>query len=534
MSKAKVVSWYNNRYKGSLSEDVCNILEQLIELDDSNGCVTDLRHIIYDLSDTAIDEILSYNFDWKYFKDKTNIDMHIGTLEDYQTVGVAYLYWAKRCLLGDSQGMGKTPISAGLCNLLRLEKEKEGKDFRFLFLAEKTSSVEIQRKLIKFTGDYVDLVGGDAKSSSKFVERNLYYPEYSVCGTHSLLKQGIFLDWLVSVKEETGKFPFDIIIVDESTVVGGSKTGYATSLSAIIKDVDNVVLLNATPFETSAKTMFNQIDLLDESFLPTKAAFSKEFEIIDYRGMFPRATGKYKNAETFKERCKYRYFARTRKAKGAVMEDCTGKKLVTDLSSVQKYWLQRSSLRQLVYDAPNYYDDNIEFCEENVPKLTSLRYVLEKECKNDDSVIVFTHYKITLASLSEWLDDMGISNRVLNGEVSDMADRQEIVKGFKEKQFRVLLTNVYKSLDFDTCDYCVFYSFEPNQGKMIQAEGRLERSFNIYGKHVYLLVSSGPELSYLKTVIKNRVISSGQFSNSDYSLISDIILGEEFDWDAGE
>ena len=115
-----------------------------------------------------------------------------------------------------------------------------------------------------------------------------------------------------------------------------------------------------------------------------------------------------------------------------------------------------------------------------------------------------------------------------------MADRQEIVKGFKEKQFRVLLTNVYKSLDFDTCDYCVFYSFEPNQGKMIQAEGRLERSFNIYGKHVYLLVSSGPELSYLKTVIKNRVISSGQFSNSDYSLISDIILGEESNWDAGE
>lgn len=531
MGRAKVVEWCNNRYKGSLTDDECNLLEELIKVDASNGCVTDLRHIIYNLSESAINTILDYGFSWEDFKDSVNIERTIGTLEDYQTVGVAYMYWAKRLLLGDSQGMGKTPTSAGLCNLLRMEYEKRGEQFRFLFLTEKTSAVQIQRKLIQFTGDYVDFVSGDAKSSSDFADRNPYYPRYSVCGTHSLIKQGIFIDWLMSVQQETGKFPFDLIIIDESTVVGGGKTGYAEGVKSWLNFVDRAIFLNATPVETHAKTMYNQLELLDPKMLPVKTAWSKEFEIIDYRGMYPRPTGKYKNASEFSRRCAYRYFARTRRDKGAVMEDCTGLKLLSDLSPIQKYWLSRSSIKQLVFDAPNYFDDSIEFCSDNVPKLKSLLYLLENDCESADSIIIFTHYKCTLSSLSTWLSDLGISNRVLNGEVTNVSERQTIIDGFKQKQFRILLTNVQKGLDLDNVDHCIFYSFDPNPSKMIQAEGRMERSFDIIGKHCYLLISRGQELSRLQGIIRDRTAGAVEFTNSDYSLITDIILGEEFAWD---
>ena len=531
MGRAKTIEWCNNRYKGSLTKDECDLLEELLKVDASNGCVTDLRHIIYNLSESAVNTILDYGFSWDAFKDSVELERTVGTLEDYQTVGVAYMYWAKRLLLGDSQGMGKTPTSAGLCNLLRMEYEKQGKDFRFLFLAEKSSALQIQRKLIQFTGDYVDFVSGDAKSSSLFVSRNPYQPKYSVCGTHSLIKQGVFTEWLMNVKQETGKFPFDLIIVDESTVVSGGNTEYANSLRSWLNFVDRVVFLNATPVETHAKTMFNQLDLLDSKFLPTKTAWSKEFEILDYRGMFPRPTGKYKNAEEFKRRCMYRYFARTRKDKGAVMEDCSGVKLLSDLSPVQKYWLTRSSIKQLVFDAPNYFDESIEFCSENVPKLKSMLYLLENDCADADSIIVFTHYKCTLSSLSEWFTELGISNRILNGDVTNLTERQSIIDGFSRKQFRVLLTNVHKGLDFGNCDHCIFYSFDPNPNNMVQAEGRMERSFDIIGKHVYLLISRGQELSRLLSVIRDRVSGSADFSTSDYSLIRDIILGEELVWD---
>lgn len=532
MGRGKVVKFFNNRYQGSLTEDECKVLEQLLELDEVNGCVSDLRHVIFDLTVSDIETIKGYGFSWAEMKDCVNLERRIGTLKDYQTVGVAYMYWARRCLLGDSMGMGKTPVSAGLCNLLKAEYAKQGKEFRFLFLCEKTPAMDLQSKLIQFTGDYVDLVYGDQKSAQDFVNRNEYIePKYSVIATHSIIKQGIFIDWLMQVQQETGKFPFDIIIVDESTVIAGNKTGYALGVENWLKYVDRAVFLNATPFETSALTMFNQLNLLDSEFLPPKYVWSKEFEILDYRGMFPKPTGKYKNAEEFKKRCLYRYFARSRKDKGAVMEDCVGKKLLSDLSQVQRYWLSRSTIKQLVFDAPNYFDESIEFCSENVPKLKSLLYLLENDCENADTIIIFTHYKYTLDSLSEWFTGLGISNRVLNGDVSNATERQTIISGFRTKSFRVLLTNVQKGLDFDNCDHCIFYSFDPNPSKMIQAEGRMERSFDIYNKHVYLLVSRGDELHRLESVIKERVSGAVSFTNSDYSLIRDIILGEEMIWD---
>ena len=531
LGRGKVVEWCNNRYRGSLTDDECNLLEELIKLDECNGCVSDLRHIIYDLNESAVNTILEYGFAWDDFKDTVNLERGIGTLEDYQTIGVAYMYWAKKLLLGDSQGMGKTPTSAGLCNLLKMEYEKQGRSFRYLFLTEKNPALQIRNKLIQFTGDYVDFLTGEAKSAKEFVERNGDYPKYSVCATHSVIKQGVFIEWLMGIQQETGSFPFDIIIVDESTVVGGGKTGYAEGIASLLNFVDRAIFLNATPVETHALTMFNQLNLLDTSLLPTKTAWSKEFEIMDYRGMFPRPTGKYKNPEEFKRRCAYRYFARTRKAKGAIMEDCVGLKLLSDLSPIQKYWLSRSSIKQLVFDAPNYFDDSIEFCSANVPKLKSLLYLLENDCENADSIIIFTHYKCTLSSLSGWLTSLGISNKILNGDVTNIAERQSIIDGFKHKQFRILLTNVQKGLDFGNCDHCIFYSFDPNPSSMIQAEGRMERSFDIIGKHVYLLISRGAELSRLTSTIKDRTEGIVSFTNADYSLITDIILGEEFAWD---
>ena len=92
MGKRKEIKLFNNRYQGSLAEEECSVLEQLLELDACNGCVSDLRHIIYDLSDADVETIKWHGFSWADMKKTANLENHIGTLEDYQTVGVAYLY----------------------------------------------------------------------------------------------------------------------------------------------------------------------------------------------------------------------------------------------------------------------------------------------------------------------------------------------------------------------------------------------------------------------------------------------------------
>ena len=208
------------------------------------------------------------------------------------------------------------------------------------------------------------------------------------------------------------------------------------------------------------------------------------------------------------------------------MEDCKGGIIYSPLSKVQKYWLKRSSLNHVVYDCPNHIDPRIDFVEENVPKLTSLRELLENECKDADSILVFVHFKEAQYSLSNWLNLHGYSNRVLNGETKNN-ERADIIDGFKQKKYKILLTNVQKGLNFGDCNYCIFYSFDPNPSKMIQFEGRTTRSFDIKGKTVYVLCSLGQEKKALEEIVKQRARATADMTNTDISVIMDILLERE-------
>ena len=161
MGKAKEVLYTNGRLSGKyLDESTCNTLERLIRLSDENGCVEDLKGLIYDLPPSTVEVI-------REMKSTDFIDLPMGRLDDYQTVGVAYMYFAKRVLLGDSVGLGKTVEVAALCNLIKEDYKKKNMDFRFLFLTEKTSLTQIRDKLIKFTGEYVESVQGENKKTLK-------------------------------------------------------------------------------------------------------------------------------------------------------------------------------------------------------------------------------------------------------------------------------------------------------------------------------------------------------------------------------
>jgi len=177
----------------------------------------------------------------------------------------------------------------------------------------------------------------------------------------------------------------------------------------------------------------------------------------------------------------------------------------------------------MIFDCPNAVDESVSFCEYNVPKLTSLRKALEEYCEDANTVLMFVHYRQAQDSLSQWLTNMGYSNRVLCGATSN-ADRDDIIRGFKNSEFRVLITNVQKGLDFGDCNYCIFYSFDPNPSKMIQFEGRITRSFDIVGKTIILLCSEGRELDRLNNVIKERAKASVDFTKVDLSCIMDLLL----------
>lgn len=525
MGREKIVEYYNDRYKGSLSEEQCDVIDELLELDSMNGSLTDLLHVIYKLVESDVIQMIE---DYEVFGQSIHdFEKPIGTLRDEQTIGVALMYYAQNCILGDSVGMGKTVEVAGLCNLLKSEATNSGKDFRYMFLTEKNLTSQVRREMIRFTGDYVDLLpSGEFDVVSNFIEKcDTYGVRYSVVGSHSLITQSAFVGWLERLNKSKD-FPFDLLIVDESSFLGNSTSKVTKTFKLIKKYFKRIVFLNATPFETKLNIFYTQLDLLDNKLLPTKKNFTKEYEIMDYRGMYPRPTGKYKNQGNFKRLVGYRYFARTREDKGAVMKDCVGGVKVSPLSQVQKEWLKKTQMPRLVYDCPSYLDSSIEFNIENVPKLGSLDELLKNECSDADTILIFSHYKESQKYLSEWLKNKGYSNRILNGDTKN-SDRDTIIESFKRAEFNVLITNVQKGLNFGNCNHCIFYSYDPNPSKMIQFEGRITRDFDIIGKNIFILCSKGSEYNNLVKTVRDRAKATSDFTKTDLSVVMNILLGED-------
>lgn len=60
---------------------------------------------------------------------------------------------------------------------------------------------------------------------------------------------------------------------------------------------------------------------------------------------------------------------------------------------------------------------------------------------------------------------------------------------------------------------------------MIQFEGRITRDFDVIGKHIYVLCSRGKEYETLNKVVRQRAKATADFTNTDLSVIMNILLG---------
>lgn len=522
MSKKKVVSYYNGRLQGSLlSDDVCSKLDSLRTLDSQRGFVSDLKHIIYDLTPADVDTI-------KAQRSNYGVEMVRGSLENTQTIGVAYMYFAKRLLLGDSVGMGKTVQICGLCNLLESVFLKQATEFRFLYLTGKNLVSQSRDEMIKFTGNYVETVQGVKESVSKFCKNNWDYLEYSVVGSHSLIRSTDFQEFMLHYDRDEGYNPFDLLIIDEAgDILSNSSTQTYKMAARIAEMFDRVILLNATPFEKELRQFYCQLDFIDKTFLPTKTEFQSQYEVKEYGyGPYPQFNGKYKNEDKFRHEVGYRYLARTRKMSGATMTNCTAEVIVSPLSEEQKNLLKLVSMPAMVYDCPSYFSMGVDTNIYTTPKLYSLIALLQNRLKNEKSVLIYSRFKDAQQCIADCLLDYGYNCAILNGD-SSYEERERTINRFKLGDIPILITNVQKGLNFGNCNHCIFYTYDSNPNRMVQFEGRTTRSYNIDNKHVYVLLSEGTELKTFNKVVADRAKASDVFAGSDFSCVLQLLLNNK-------
>lgn len=526
---AKEVKFYQGKYyQGSLSDDKAEAILSLISDYDS---VTSLNHVITDAPDYVITDIKN-DAEWYikehgtlkgFTKDYSDVT-GVGTLRDLQTVGVAFAYFAGSALLGDEVGLGKTVQMAGLCNVYQREFKQAGKDFRYLFLTEKSSVGQIRDKMIQFTGQYVGLLeSGEKKVVSRYLSENQEGRFCSYVGCHSLLANPEFLT-------HTAQHPFDLVIIDESSIGKNSRGDFYINCKALFRFHERKILLNATPLEIELRDMYNQLDLLDPMFMPSLTYFNSRYTKTK-RGPFGSwVPNGFKNESEFQEAVKLRYLARTREGSGAKYEGNAYKTILIPLSPEQRALMKKTTLYRMVTDYPTGVSKSVDFNPQTTPKLKALFGIIDEAVNVfSNQALVFCNFVEAQEKMKVMLEEQGYRVAVLNGQAKTSSSkvRTEIVNDFNNRQYDVLITNVLRGLDLKTCDNCILYTIDPNPQKMVQFEGRITREFDIIGKSVWLLVAMGKEKKFVEEKLKIRVDTSDAFSVTGKSMVLSAIKSNE-------
>lgn len=510
----KEVKWYKQKYlQGSLSDSECG---QILNLIEDVSSIDSLKHCIQDLPPHEVQDIIN---DYEnYEKEHGNMDgfhkgyaTNVGELRDMQTVGVAFMYIAKSALLGDEVGLGKTVQCAGLVNLIADLHKKQGKPFRYCFLTEKSSINQIRNKMIQFTGQYTRMLeSGEQGVVKKYIKSYENGNHCSVVGGHSLLNSSEFLI-------HTSHHPFDLIIIDESSIIKNTSSDVFKNTQAILKYHDRKILLNATPLEQNALEFYNQLNLLDSTFLPTLSEFKKRYCVMKQGAFGFTEIDGYKNTDEFKQAVGLRYLARTRAGSGAQYVDNSYKTILVPLSDVQKRLIKKTTLYSMVHDFPPGVDRTVEFNIETTPKAGALLYVLSQIDVASGKALVYCRFVDCQAKLKELLEDAGYRTAILNG-TTKVKEKNEIISKFLSNGYDVLITNIQRGLDLNNCDNCIMYTIDPNPQKMVQFEGRMTRDFNVMYKSLYLLVCMGKEKKFVEETLKLRVDASDAFVTTGKSM----------------
>lgn len=532
MGRRKVVSVYRGRYKGDyLTEGDCDRLEAIREAYEDGVFFGDLKGYLYDIPKSDVENI-------KYLATSEDLkERPKGELTDSQTVMLAFGLVSKKWLCGDSVGLGKTALMAATYNYLKAHRSEKAPKMLFLVDGEDVMNQNCDQ-LIRFTSDYFMAVTGRKQSAQNLVDFYLehgYLP--NVVGTHSLLRQPVFQELVSNYIRSTGKDPFGIVVIDESAVLGNSNTQVYKQAQSLFSEVEYRICLNATEFDVKLEEFYNQLNWVDPTLLPTRTQFKKDYYVMEWSPWtgYSKPSGKYKNAEDFRNKVGYRYLARTRKDLGATMKDCSAEIVGVPTNDYQKNLLRETSMPDMALNCPWAIDRNALMDEEFCPKLETLRgilnndlgypmdvYMTQVQGADTPQVLIYAHYKEAQVGIVALLNAYGVSNRVLNGDTPS-EERHEIVDGFKSNEFSVLITNVQRGLNFGNCNFVIFYQF-PSVGRAVQFEGRITRQENIVGKHVYVLLSTPKELKRFKTLLADRAKALNAFASTDYSMLLGLLL----------
>ncbi|MDW8563614.1 helicase-related protein [Staphylococcus shinii] len=130
------------------------------------------------------------------------------------------------------------------------------------------------------------------------------------------------------------------------------------------------------------------------------------------------------------------------------------------------------------------YQDNSQDIERLVnqidisSKLKTLLKLVDSINNEAKTMIVWCIFIKSMTTIKRYLDKMGIKAAIISGDV-DQQNRNEIIKGFKNKEIDVLITNPHTLAEsvslHKTCHDAIYFEYSFNLVHLLQSKDRIHR-----------------------------------------------------------
>ena len=508
---------YKGMYTADMSLDKINSILAVRDMKE----VENLKHCIFNFPPEMILDNLDkpYSIREELKAKGEDSSKYLGTMRDYQTVGTAFMYLSPKSVIGDFCGLGKTVEIAALINFLRMKGECR----RFLMCVENSAIGQTVAELIKFTGLKIIGTDTDKRKLEKTMLRTDWGKVDGLVVKHSALKSDAFSLWVsrtVDAETNTSRL-YDTFILDESSLIKNNTTKtyeYTKNLCDLAKRVH---LMNATTFETSIIDIYNQMDMMYPTLLPSKWKIEQRYRTYgrdsywksepDEHGVYKpvqkwhRVPTGYQNQEEFKNSLKLVYFARTKKDVGLDTPSVYKVYDGIEPTKEQKIAIANGHRYNEVLNCPSLIPEiNIPTSAKTVPKIAKLISLVNSEF-NDSSIMIYCFHREAQRVIKEELEGIGRRPVILNGEVTDTAERYKIQEDFNNGTYDIIITNAKKSLNLYGGDVCIFFSSVTNPAVTAQIASRIDRNVDDKAKtFVLLLYKDTDELAFFLNKTKNR------------------------------
>jgi SNF2 family DNA or RNA helicase len=413
----------------------------------------------------------------------------IAALKPFQIQGMLYAYAAKRCVIADATGLGKSAQCIGLINLINY---KGGEDNRFLLVVPPSTIIQWSDEFAKFSKIIRPVMGifGPEERVSNYV---------SGFQVMIISYQVLLRDW-----EMINDLGISNWIFDDAHHFRHHWTKTAGVVKQLTKNANRIVLTTATPMQKSPMDLHSLLEALGlNRVFGTAIGFENRYCVIkktlrtlrDGRSFWKKEFVRARNLPELTDKVYPYVIQRTFNDVGEELPGLMVKPIWLYLSERQSQ-LQKQAHKKLVqlWDAgelATIRNKGFHYLRQLCAGTRSVGLKDDSSCKLDaieqfisdklgnEKVLIYSFYKDTVRALAERLRKRGdVDFEVITGDVTSKMERERIRNRFlTDPKLKVLIgTDAIKvGLNLQAARYLLCIDLILNAQELVQLIGRLRR-----------------------------------------------------------